>query len=71
MSSIIVCDWCSAESTAEDWNKTSYEQCKNRKMKRAFKPVEDTVGNKLGAKFYYMCPKCKQWVNGAKLRVQV
>lgn len=58
---MMTCAYCFEESTAKQWNDTSFAQCTNREMKRSFTQLDDTKALLPKSNTYYMCPKCRNW----------
>lgn len=63
----IQCQWCGKEDTLKKWNDTTYEQCKNREMKRLYMSVTDTRAYAKNSGKFYKCPNCGQWLKGSQL----
>lgn len=65
--SLVACPWCRKESTAEEWDKVSYEQCLNREQRRDYISIIKKSSWKKDAKLVYMCPICKKWARSNTL----
>lgn len=63
----IKCGWCNEDSTAEEWQKATFDACYTREQRRAFKRLDSEKYFKRDSKMYYICPKCGLWQRGCNL----
>ena len=64
---IVKCQWCQADHTAEEWNDITLGECKSREMRRAFKAIFDVKVFGKNSKSFYKCPSCGMWSRGNQL----
>ena len=63
---LIKCGWCDKESTAKEWQDTTYNACYTRQQRRAFRELKDEKQLRDDQKTYYLCPKCGLWEQGCQ-----
>lgn len=65
----ILCSWCYKTSELGEWNDLTYSMCVNREMKRAFTQLSEERAFLRKSDTFYMCPVCKKWSRGCKLKI--
>lgn len=66
---IIWCPLCEEKATAREWDEYSFNECKNRRMRRDFTHIYSNNALDRNGQNNYKCKGCGKWVHGFLLRV--
>lgn len=58
------CQMCFTKSGILDWEKSTYEACHTREMRRKFTTLRSVKAYRKKKGSCYKCPSCGRWVNG-------
>ena len=65
----IKCQWCNETANLDNWEQSTYRECKSREMKRKYTSLYDVRAFKHTSKTFYKCPCCGKWLRGSQLTI--
>lgn len=67
---VIKCIHCNKISKVSDWDLKTFNECTSREMRREYISLTDNKAFKKTSDTWYMCPCCKEYNEGYKLKIE-